>query len=724
MNGMMMLDYKGDLPAPHDVQIVESEVDFLRLATSGQPLLIRGERLCTWAHEFCTLRDIPTRYVESSSSILKRIFPVLSNEQLKELSEKIGGEMLALEDCSPAFILSKCFPEEDDLWHGKPSLQHAARWLLWLMDHSPSESENIVLCEFAKSFSSQCFKEEVGSIYQAVSREQAKSQLWHWLGLENDYSAELGEFPVDLTSQVLNQVKQEWQKRIINNFKNGRNFFVDMLSFPLPLSLRQELALQTAEFFYHQPKYLTRDALRYLRPYLNNHQVGKLEESLPPPEPSPMPDDESEVISWIKNEYFPYRRWQVLYGDETSDRTAVKCAQNFAHWFLEHYPIWLIEGQRLSFQKAAHLPDNSLDKITLCLIFDGLPIWDAEDLVQSVSRNVPRLTLLDQDYSFASIPTITEFAKDSLIKGLPPVLSFQSKNYLGIVIPENSSPLRIIHEAQMGDVIFWRLEQPDKAYHFENKDKRDRKVRAEIETVIKSIEEIVQSVPDYVSFQIIITTDHGRLYKPQATRCLESPPGAKVHGRVAWGKFERSFPECGYEINVHEKWVDLFGERFGVSENLRIAWDEHSFKNVKGGREAYPHGGLFPEEVLIPWFVFARDAKPVLPEVTVIGKGEAEASGELEISVINCSKLELECLQIELSNGARKNVNWIIGKLDSGDFKTDISPWPKKSDLDKIQLTLKFRQPNGLLFSCETKANLEVQTLYDRDDTILKELDL
>ncbi len=44
MNAEILLDREGDLPAPPDYLVIESEVDFLRHATEDRPLLIRGGR--------------------------------------------------------------------------------------------------------------------------------------------------------------------------------------------------------------------------------------------------------------------------------------------------------------------------------------------------------------------------------------------------------------------------------------------------------------------------------------------------------------------------------------------------------------------------------------------------------------------------------------------------------------------------------------------------------
>ena len=49
------------------------------------------------------------------------------------------------------------------------------------------------------------------------------------------------------------------------------------------------------------------------------------------------------------------------------------------------------------------------------------------------------------------------------------------------------------------------------------------------------------------------------------------------------------------------------------------------------GQERYPHGGLFPEEVIVPWFEYVRDFQE--PDIRISMAGEAMAGREGIISI-------------------------------------------------------------------------------------------
>lgn len=717
MSDEILLDSEGDMKAPEDFQVIECEVDFLRAATSGQPLLIRGTQLCEWAQSFYDLRGQRVQVVESPLSALRRAFPSLSSEQAREIVEKIDKEQIPLKKISLVSLLNACFPKDCALWENSPSLEHAAQWLLWLLENTPSEAEAIILKEFASKMQIQAGNAPFAGVYRAQDAQQAQTLLLRWLGAEEKIWPGLGEFPLELPSSVLNQVKKVWMKRLI--ITKGE-FFAQMLSFPLPLALRRVLADQTAEYFKNNAGLLTRTVLQQLQPYLPPSDLVTLEKHLPPTEPGLLPQDETEVLDWFEHQYLPYRLWQARFGDEIARQTAVEHAQTFACWLLEHYPHWLLGGENLAFQKSARLANPNV--LTMCVVLDGLPAWDAEWLVQELSARCPRLTLLQKTYCFTALPTITESAKEALLKGVPPLYASDT-SALGKILPDKLSPKNHLPNAIAGEVWFWRVGEPDNTYHYESEERRDREIRAKLLSIMLGIEEVVQVIDPVLRLNILITSDHGRLLNPSSPRQLPVKEGMEAHGRAAWGSFQRGFPETGFKIDEQNGWVELYGERFGIQYNLRIAWGEESFSRINGA-EAYPHGGLFPEEVIVPWFIFQRDAQPPALEINLTGAGEADMSGELWVSILNQSPLALECREVRFSHDVTLNIAWQIPPLSKQSFNVSLTPWPPKSAQGKVTAAFLFFQPNGAIFTKETNADLQINVLYDRSDDLLKDLDL
>jgi hypothetical protein len=354
---------------------------------------------------------------------------------------------------------------------------------------------------------------------------------------------------------------------------------------------------------------------------------------------------------------------------------------------------------------------------------DGLPIWDAEDFAGKVSANIDRLQLQQKTYRFAPLPTVTEFAKDALLKGVPPHLAPQYKP-LGSLLAENDLSIQQLEDHHPGDLIFWCVGQPDAAYHFGTEAQREERICAELDIILHRLHDIVENIAPQLALQIIVTTDHGRLLNPRSPRRLSLPKGMQAHGRIAWGKVDRQFDESGFLVDEEAGWIAVHGERFGMSYDMLIAWGEDSSQNENPGYESYPHGGLFPEEVIVPWFVFERDAQPPTLFVTITGKGEAEGTGIMNVQIRNQGRIALKCLEIALSHGACVTGDWPVPPLEEVYFNVSLKPWPAKNDLATLKANLLFQQPSGKTFTVKTSPSFEVAILYDRDESLLKELDL
>ena len=146
----------------------------------------------------------------------------------------------------------------------------------------------------------------------------------------------------------------------------------------------------------------------------------------------------------------------------------------------------------------------------------------------------------------------------------------------------------------LAQLYIWRVQEPDRTYHKHNgSGTLLRDVEAQLDAAANKIVDLVDQVPDELSLQIIVATDHGRLLG-KSTRRIAVPPGMISHGRAAWGDAGRSFDASGYIIE--DEIVYLHGVRFGLTQDVAVALNQDTFRtnDGKGGTEVYPHGGLFP----------------------------------------------------------------------------------------------------------------------------------
>jgi hypothetical protein len=144
----------------------------------------------------------------------------------------------------------------------------------------------------------------------------------------------------------------------------------------------------------------------------------------------------------------------------------------------------------------------------------------------------------------------------------------------------------------------------------------------------------------------------------------------------------------------------------------------------KQGHETYPHGGLFPEEVIIPWLVFERDVAEPKIIAELDGNGEAGKTGALHITIRNLSDLHLMIMSVHLSDKAQKDGEWAILPCSTCEHTISIQPWPSKSEAAHISVQLLIRRLDGRTFEQIVVPNLTVTEMYSRDDSLLKDLEL
>jgi hypothetical protein len=241
------------------------------------------------------------------------------------------------------------------------------------------------------------------------------------------------------------------------------------------------------------------------------------------------------------------------------------------------------------------------------------------------------------------------------------------------------------------------------------------------------IKEIVEKIPSSVVMQIVITTDHGRLLG-KVERNLPVPVGMHGHGRVAWGNSQKAFPEVGYLVEEGQAY--LYAGSFGLLDDMVIPLDESAFlgSDERSGSEWYPHGGLFPEEVIIPWIVLARDSIRPDVELMVSGHGRARRTGSMKIHFTNNSDVELvaETLTIMYRPDLDKtfNLNLAIGACTEKTLEIDLEAWPTPSDVKFAKAIARLRQPNKLVFEYQAiQTDIQSEDMYVApDENILEDL--
>jgi len=719
------LDRDGSAPVLDGYILVSTEVDFLRLATEGQLLHIRGDRLCSWAETFFKARNIVFQETHSYLRELRGLLPSLSAAQASALISLLGTRLESLErPLEVGGLLNAVAPHT--LWHQPPSLQHLAEWFLWL------EGTDILYCidPLLKPQIARWQMEELpfeAKLYGICTKEAAQQALDAWLGLTDRNSIQIRqEFPLEVPKHYQDKARQVWREEIIES-KGAK--FEQISHLQIPFSLRRIAAEEAYEYYLRNQNDLNYQQLEQLVPYLKGKQIASLRSILPPVQPSALPSDPSGIVSWYLREYLPYRDWQRSSGSAESCEVAFQAALEFEKWYLENYPKGLNRGglhRWLSFNKVNHIEcvDNS---ITLLIILDGMHVPDSRLLLQNILAETQRLTIASHEYVFAPIPTVTRFAKEALLRGVPPNHT-DNIEPIGRILPEKHSPALRLRNAERGKIYFWRVLEPDETYHHKNTSENLlHDVEGRLAAEASKIKEIVECIPDGVLLQIIITTDHGRLLS-ETHKTIPVPTGMESHGRAAWGQSPYSFETAPYHIEGDVAY--LMADHYGLSVDVAIPLDEGAFKdnNNRSGSELFPHGGIFPEEVILPWIVLARDQAQPEATITISGTGRARRDGKFVVTVMNKSDIDLflETVTLTLRTGTTINLNadQKIPARTQIPAEIPYSPWPSAGELESVHTTVRLRLPNKMVYEYSAEASIHSEDIYTRPhENILEDLD-
>jgi hypothetical protein len=721
----IQLDRMGNSPIPDGYRLINNEIDFLKYAISDESLIIRGSRLCSWADIFYQGRRIQVFEVQSRICDIQDALPELTVEQAQAILDEIGEKISNLpRPITVPMLLRSLYPSS--FWTDRPSSRHGAGWLLWLEESRPKEFIYPLLKWICLHWQNEIKGTET-EIYKVFTPEQAYEFLRRWMCIIPDRDKfSLGEFPLPVPDRWIEYARLEWRRRLI---EDGKDFFNGIISLPIPASLMKVAADETAKYFSKNSSQFTMSDYEILSLYLPWTNLDQLIKMVKPPEPPEPTGEAQDIIEWFCTKYLPYRLWQHANAVDYGHSVIKNVATHFALWYLRFYTKALSGGvgrEYISFIKSSELASTKNNFVTLLVMLDGLHWVDAKTLSASLKNIADRLTLLDDNLVFSPIPTVTEFAKDAIFRGVQSVLANET-DYIGEILPENETPLNRLKSASIGDLYLWRIQEPDRTYHYRNSSATlMQDVQAIIEGVAKKIQDLVARVPEKIPLQIIVTTDHGRMLG-KAERVIHPPQNFESHGRTAWGESNKKFPEDGFEIRDEIAYLSKYG--FGLNYDVIVPLDERAFltKDNRKGKEIYPHGGLYPEEVIIPWLVFARDwARPNL-EISISGTGDVDQQGDLLVEAINLNDVDLILTEIQLRYGDQSPVSMALDLAIGSNAKLEtvvqLPKWPSSAEAKRIMGNVKVQYPNGLEFTVPAQISIESHEMYSQED-ILEDLEL
>ena len=505
------------------------------------------------------------------------------------------------------------------------------------------------------SFSMKCFEEKNEQWAKHISEPWEKEMLgyllfkpkdlWHWLTfgtylsrypnevLEYLLSPKQVQFVRKVPSEILQTIQAEPEAKeqitphithlftdVEDQIKSSADFqkVIELTSGKLLLEFQHVTRILKSHKFQ-----VSMDDIRMVEskfsscPGVSKGSMNLLRHLIVPDKPSGIgPDEEwspSDWIRWTSSEYVPFRNWQTQ--NNVFDVEVELTVTRFSDWLIRDYPTIHKDPELSLIHSLRFLGDEAhVNELSIVLLIDCLPIiyWD---ILDEALRNIG-LNRHSLQYRFAALPTITATNKPSIVSGL---WEEQGSNYATLLKARskadwqgkhteylsNLKEMSEISLSQKPAVLLLNYLDGDELLHLDVESKNmtyEEELSHQYARIAESVFRLVEmwtGPKDQIGIHVI--TDHG------ACQILEEERQSFDSQIV-----NKLFPEDKYRfVKVDEKdihsvpknmWAigHKFIPPFETEKRTYFLPKGHNTVRKSGRAKGYLHGGMTPEEVIVP----------------------------------------------------------------------------------------------------------------------------
>lgn len=392
-------------------------------------------------------------------------------------------------------------------------------------------------------------------------------------------------------------------------------------------------------------------------------RLARLRRLVAVPRPSaPDPNWEAaQWLEWIANAYMPYHRWlevQLKYDEELAGYASV-----FSDWYYQNF-VDLKNASPDAFAFSALYNDRAAflddDRIALVVILDNFNYTFFPELRRLFNQN--NISLVLERPAFSIIPTATEVGKAAIVAVTGDLTDLQTRDYSVLITNTWEGMLKqrgksSCYLANVGEL--QGLSKLDHQVYFLNYlavdvilhgstltygQDHETRIQDTLKVLVSSISEFAQRFKIEKKLVVYVISDHG------STRI------AKEVVNVLDKKYFKGISDI-----QHHRYISISDEQLSkipqIVESQCYIIDCNKFKTfhnylaarkyyrfAKTDQDFYVHGGLTPEEVVVPFARFEFTELQVQPPTVRLLKNEfryaVKSTIELEIGNPNAFPLE------------------------------------------------------------------------------------
>ena len=198
----------------------------------------------------------------------------------------------------------------------------------------------------------------------------------------------------------------------------------------------------------------------------------------------------------------------------------------------------------------------------------------------------------------------------------------------------------------------------------------------------------------------------------------------QAESRAAYGASGAGFDDPGLKTLDDGSVVIIHAGRYGLPVDCAIVLDENAFvtNDGKSGVEHFPHGGLYPEEVIVPWIELTRVRPLPVVEGFVRGKARATFDGTVFLCLNNLSEDRMSVLRLTIRTGGdeshRLDLEAVVEAYSQAEIPAVLRGWPTHEQIQRSNASVRCRTDDGAEFEFEARLELEAEQMYIRDTTL------
>ncbi len=387
----------------------------------------------------------------------------------------------------------------------------------------------------------------------------------------------------------------------------------------------------------------------------------------------PLPDPAWSIEQWLRwatQEYMPYFAWIIRSGQPREHQQA--CASAFADWLVQAYPAWLNTEKSpviiSQYQHMRRLLDRDARTLVVWLVVDGMTWWQGEHLRTACEQH--SFYAQSQTVGVAALPSITTISKRVLVTGLPATeevpssIAQAARKQLGrsgiphhvcYTMHEGMNVLQQNNAIRCLVVLFNML---DKVAHETRTFTDDAGIRGYLQQLADDLAKIKRWCMQHGrALQVLIGSDHGSTLLPANASCLPLPREAQdvydIWDDDTTTQTEKHSPRAvaitdpqNLPPDVTDHWYVLEDTRYQLARPYLVP---RGYAYVAQRPFGWTHGGLTPEEVIVPLLHLAPERLQIEPvAIQLTGSLRANQQTTLTLEVINPNQVPLEVVRIQV----------------------------------------------------------------------------